>query len=69
MKTVYLYGMRLRGFSPGCQPTNGFIDCREDIMGEYYNVLAYNRMLTRQEMRDYDLDFIGKRQKPEVYSE
>jgi hypothetical protein len=63
-KIVYLYGMRLRGFSPGAQPMDGFIDAQEDIMGEYHNVIAYNRPLKQSEMRQYDLDYIGARRKP-----
>ena len=61
MKLVYLYGMRLRGYSPNCQPNEGLVEVSEDIMNEYHNVLAYDHELTKQECRDYELDFIGKR--------
>ena len=54
----YLYGMRLRGFSPGCQPMNGLIGCREDVTGKYYDVLAYDRELTQDEVNDYELERI-----------
>jgi len=54
----YLYGMRLRGFAPGCQPMNGLLDCREGF-GRYHNVLVYSRRLTEEEIRDYELDYLG----------
>lgn len=52
------YGMRLRGFSPGCQPMRGFIRREDDPAGQYYDVLVYNRYLTKKEEQDYELDFI-----------
>ena len=27
--TLYAYGMRLRGFSPGCQPMSGLVRCMD----------------------------------------
>ena len=63
-KLVFLYGMRLRGFSPGCQPMEGLVEAQDDIMNEYHSVLAYNRVLTAKECREYELDYIGKRRKP-----
>ena len=59
MKT-YTYAMRLRGFSPGCQPKEGFVKRRDDTSGLYYNVLVYNRKLTSKELNDYELDFLGE---------
>lgn len=53
----YLYGMRLRGFSPGCQPMKGLVGTMEGI-GRYHCVLIYNRELTDEEVRDYELDRI-----------
>lgn len=55
--TYWVYGMRLRGFSPGCQPKEGFIEREDDPDGKYWDLLVYDRMLTEQEMRDYELDF------------
>lgn len=54
----YAYGMRLRGFSPGCQPKKGFVDREDDKLGIYWDILIYNRPLTDEELRDYELDFI-----------
>jgi len=59
MKT-YTYGMRLRGFSIGCQPKEGFVERRDDISGLYYDVLVYNRKLTNKELDDYELDYLGE---------
>lgn len=55
----YVYGMRLRGFSPGCQPMEGLLEWR-DGGNQYHDLLVYNRKLTDKEMRDYELDFIGE---------
>lgn len=52
---VYCYGMRLRGFSPGCQPMNGLVNVLEGN-DKYYNILVYMRELTDEEVRDYELD-------------
>lgn len=52
---MYVYGMRLRGFSPGCQPIDG-LDAVMEGNKKYYNILIYNRELTDEEIRDYELD-------------
>ena len=57
---VYRYGMRLRGFSIGCQPKDGFLDREDDSTGRYYDILLYDRALTDRELKDYELDYIGK---------
>lgn len=57
---VYRYGMRLRGFSIGCQPKDGFLDREDDESGRYYDILIYDRQLTDKELEDYELDFIGR---------
>ena len=58
---VYHYGMRLRGFSPGCQPMDGLIERRDDIMDDYHDILVYSRTLTDKEISDYELKFLGER--------
>lgn len=63
----YRYGMRLRGFSPGCQPMKGLLR-REDgedygTMKWYYDILVYNRPLTDKELRDYELDDLSGKEK------
>ena len=57
---MYLYGMRLRGFSIGCQPKTGFYECREDLTGRYYNILVYRERLTEKDVTAYELDYIGE---------
>lgn len=57
---VYRYGMRLRGFSIGCQPKDGFLDREDDETERYYDILLYDRALTDKEVEGYELDFIGK---------
>lgn len=64
METVHVYGMRLRGFSPGAQPKDGWIETEEDPLGDYWNILVYNRKLTEEEAREYSLDYLGERVKP-----
>lgn len=53
---MYKYGMRLRGFSIGCQPMDGLLERQDDPSGRYYDILVYNRRLTDQEVMDYELD-------------
>ena len=50
----FKYGMRLRGFSIGCQPMDGFL--RREDSTKYHDVLVYGRQLTEQEVYAYDLD-------------
>ena len=52
----FRYGMRLRGFSPGCQPMNGLLCRDDDVTGKYHDILVYDRQLTEQEIGDYELD-------------
>lgn len=51
----YRYGMRLRGFSPGCQPKEGLVG-REDGGMKYHDIVVYSRPLTDRELKDYELD-------------
>lgn len=60
MENGYAYGMRLRGFSPGCQPMAGLIDHIDDLTGEYYDILIYDHMLTEDQINSYELTYIGK---------
>lgn len=55
----YIYGMRLRGFAPMCQPKEGLVERRDDLTGKYYDLLVYNRKLTEKEIRDYELDYLN----------
>ena len=55
--TQYLYGMRLRGYAPWCQPMSGLVERRDSK--KYHDELVYNRKLTDSELKEYELDFIG----------
>ena len=52
------YGMRLRGFSMGAQPMNGFIRRHDDTTGRYYDIIEYDRELTEKEMETYSMEKI-----------
>lgn len=56
---LYKYGMRLRGFSLGCQPMNGFVERQDDTTRKYHDILLYNRQLTEEELKNYELDYLG----------
>jgi len=57
---MHKYGMRLRGYSPSCQPMDGLLFVRDDPDHKYHDVLIYNRKLTDQEVSDYELDYLGE---------
>ena len=56
----YYYGMRLRGFSIGCQPKEGFVERMDDPKGEYWDILKYSRKLSDFEKEAYSLDFLHR---------
>lgn len=56
---LYKYGMRLRGFSPGCQPLDG-LRRSEEGEGRYYDFIYYDRLLTAAECVMYELDYLGE---------
>lgn len=52
----FKYGMRLRGFSPGCQPMNGLLRREDDTTGKYHDILVYDRQLNELGVYAYSLD-------------
>lgn len=57
----YVYGMRLRGFSPGAQPMEGLIKREETPNSDrYYDIVTYNRSLAKEEVEHYDLEIIER---------
>lgn len=56
----YIYGMRLRGFAPGCQPKHGLVERRDDPTGRYHDLLVYRHELSAEVQKDYELDYIGR---------
>ena len=57
---MYKYGMRLRGFAPGCQPMIGLVRREDDPTGKYYDILIYSRPLNDQEQDVFELDYLGE---------
>lgn len=55
----FRYGMRLRGASIGCQPLDGLVRVEDDPTGKYYNILIYSHPLSRYEMDEFELDYLG----------
>jgi DNA-binding XRE family transcriptional regulator len=62
-RKLFRYGMRLRGFSPGCQPKKGFVEACDDPTGKYYNIIVYSRRLTDKEIESYELDDLNRKVK------
>lgn len=60
---LYLYGMRLRGFSPMCQPMKNLYD-RVDDTGKfgrrYHDILRYTEKLDEKDLQNYELDYLEK---------
>lgn len=54
---LYVYGMRLRGFAPGCQPV-GVVDWQDIEISNYHSIIVYDRELTPKECVEYELDFL-----------
>ena len=55
----YRYGMRLRGFSPMCQPDEGLVRREDDVSGNYHDIIVYNRELSSEELDQYELDSLN----------
>lgn len=62
MMVFFVYGMRLRGYSPGCQPKEGLVTRIDDRARKYHDKLVYNRRLTEKEELEYELDYLGELQ-------
>ncbi|MGN0269065.1 MAG: hypothetical protein ACI4CX_00050 [Candidatus Weimeria sp.] len=59
---VYLYGMRERPFSIGCQPMSGLVkhESPTSRFTEYWDLLYYDHKLSEKEREQYELIFIGR---------
>jgi hypothetical protein len=55
----YAYGMRARGFSLGAQPKEGFVERIEDDSETYYDLIIYDRHLSENEIKNYELVYLG----------
>lgn len=61
--TIYKYGMRLRGFSIGCQPMKNFYERQDDpgkYSRKYHDIICYTEKLDEKDLLDYELDFLEK---------
>lgn len=61
MRELFIYGMRCRGYSPGCQPMEGLVGVEDDPLREYHDVLLYEGKMPRETQEHFDLDFLGRR--------
>ena len=58
MKT-YKYGMRLREFGMGCQPSGSLKhEYTDKFKCGYWSYLWYTEPLTEKQVHDYDLEFL-----------
>lgn len=57
---LYKYGMRLRGFSIGCQPLCGIVRVKNSNCNPYFSILWYSRELDQDEIEQYELDYLGE---------
>ena len=54
-RSEFIYGMKSRGYSIGCQPMDGLIRTQPDANRNFHDILVYNRELTDDEVRHYSL--------------
>ena len=58
----YCYGMRLRPFDIGCQPSRGLVGrvgwMNPDEKSKYYDMIWYDRKLSDKEVEHYSLDLV-----------
>lgn len=57
--TKHFYGMRLRPCGLGCQPKDYEHVVEFAIKGKYYDLIAYTRKLTDEEVSNFELDYLG----------
>lgn len=55
---TFKYGMKLRGFSMGAQPMEGFIKRHDDPTNKYYDILEYSIPLGKNIIEAYSLEEI-----------
>lgn len=56
---MWVYGMKERGCSLGTQPKFGFIRKLDIKSDKYYDLIVYNRKLTKEEREHYSLECLG----------
>ena len=58
----YIYGLKMRPFSPGAQPKEGFLYANEESKLAKYGIVCYDRELSEQEVDEYELVDFKKQQ-------
>lgn len=56
----FKYGMKHRGFSPGCQPKKGLYRRIDDDTNEFFDIVSYTRRLSDREIEQYELVDLNK---------
>lgn len=57
VSTVYNYGTMRKGL---LVPASGYLYAMNDFTGQYYDIVVYDRPLTKQETDEYALDYLGE---------
>lgn len=59
---LFRYGMKRRAFGFGNQPESGFyvVDRNWELFKKYFDIIVYQRILTEDECRVFDLEFLGE---------
>lgn len=59
---LFRYGMKRRAFGFGNQPESGFyvVDRNLELFKKYFDIIVYQRRLTEDECRVFDLEFLGE---------
>lgn len=56
---MYKYGMRLRPYGIGCQPS-GVVKREDDTTGKYWDIIYYEKELSEDDASHYSLDYLGQ---------
>lgn len=59
---LFRYGMKRCAFGFGNQPESGFyvVDRNWELFKKYFDIIVYQRRLTEDECRVFDLEFLGE---------
>ena len=59
---LFRYGMKRRAFGFGNQHESGFyvVDRNLELFKKYFDIIVYQRRLTEDECRVFDLEFLGE---------
>ena len=55
----FRYGLLHRPAGPGCQPKHDLERIEEDPSGKYWNIVVYSILLSGEEIREYEMEFIN----------